>query len=79
MAAVTIRNLTEEAHRAIKQRARAHGVSTEAEMRSILEQAVIPKERIKFGTAIYEMSRAFGGVDLDIRRDPSPGDYATFE
>jgi plasmid stability protein len=79
MAAVTIRNIPEETHRALKQRARNHGVSTEAEVRAILEAAVLPKERVKFGTALYEMSRSFGGIELDIKRDPSPGDYPTFE
>jgi plasmid stability protein len=79
MHAVTVRNIPEETHRALKQRARSRGVSTEAEIRTILEEAVRPAERVKFGTALYEMSRSFGGVDLDIRRDPSPGDYPTFE
>ena len=40
MAAVTIRNLTDETHRALKQRAAHHGRSTEAEIRAILEDAV---------------------------------------
>jgi plasmid stability protein len=79
MAAVTIRNITEETHRALKQRARDHGVSTEAEMRSILEAAVLPKERIKLGTWLYERSRAFGGVELDVKRDPTPTDAPDFE
>ena len=39
MAAVTIRNLSEEAHRALKIRAARHNRSTEAEMRAILEAA----------------------------------------
>lgn len=39
MAAVTIRNLPEEIHRALKMRAAQHNRSTEAEMRAILETA----------------------------------------
>jgi len=35
MAAVTIRNLSDEAHRALKLRAAQHNRSTEAEMRAI--------------------------------------------
>ena len=46
MAAVTIRNLSEETHRALKRRAALHGSSTEAEIRTILEEAVRPKTRI---------------------------------
>jgi len=37
MPAVTIRNLSEEAHRALKVRAAQHNRSAEAEMRVILE------------------------------------------
>jgi plasmid stability protein len=79
MPAVTVRNLSEETHRAIKQRATAHGISTEAEIRSILDDAVQSKDRVRFGTALYEMSRDFGGVDLDIERDRRPSEAAEFE
>jgi len=68
MPAVTVRNIPEETHRAIKQRAKMHGVSAEAEIRNILEEAVRPAERVKLGTWLYERSRAFGGVELDIQR-----------
>jgi plasmid stability protein len=79
MPAVTVRNIPEETHRAIKQRAKMHGVSAEAEIRQILEEAVRPEERVKLGTWLYERSRAFGGVELDIRRDPTPTDAPDFE
>lgn len=79
MAAVTIRNLPDETHRALKQRAAAHGRSTEAEIRSILEEAVKPAEGLKLGTYLYERSREFGGVDLQIERDKSPMRPAEFE
>jgi len=45
MAGVTIRNLSDEAHRALKLRAARHNRSTEAEMRAILEAAVPPEGR----------------------------------
>jgi len=79
MPAVTVRNISEATHRAIKQRARLRGVSAEAEIRSILEEAVRPPERVKLGTWLYERSRAFGGVDLNISRDPTPTDAPDFE
>ncbi|CAN7194616.1 FitA-like ribbon-helix-helix domain-containing protein [Rhizobium sp. LjRoot254] len=79
MAAVTIRNLPDETHRALKQRATAHGRSTEAEIRSILEAAVHPKERLKLGSAIVARVREIGGVDLDIERDRSPIEPPSFE
>ena len=52
MAAVTIRNLSDEAHRALKVRAAQHNRSTEAEMRAILEAAVRPEGRVRLGTAL---------------------------
>jgi plasmid stability protein len=76
MAAVTIRNLPEATHRALKVRAREHGVSAEAEIRTILNEAVAQGKGL--GSLLYEISRPFGGVDLDIRRDPSPIDAADF-
>jgi plasmid stability protein len=79
MAAVTVRNIPEETHRAIKQRAKLRGVSAEAEIRSILEEAVRPAERVKLGTWLYERSRSFGGVELDIQRDPTPTDAPDFK
>jgi plasmid stability protein len=79
MPAVLIRNLPEETHRALKQRATLHGVSAEAEIRAIIEEAVRPAERIKFGTALAELGRKFGGVEVDMARDPSPIEAAEFE
>lgn len=80
MAAITLRKLSPEAHRALKQRASARGLSTEAQLRSMVEDLVAPaQERVKLGTLLYEMSREFGGVDLDIRRDQTPTDAPDFE
>ena len=42
MAALTVRNLPDEVHRALRMRAAAHGRSTEAEVRAILEDSVNP-------------------------------------
>ena len=54
MAAVTIRNLSDEVHRAIKVRAASHNRSAEAEIRDILESAVLPKKRLKLGSALHQ-------------------------
>lgn len=51
MPAVTIRNLSEATHRALKVRAAHHGRSTEAEMREILESAIRPQARQRAGRA----------------------------
>ena len=79
MATVTVRSLAAETHRALKVRAAHHGRSTEAEIRAILEEAVHPQERVKIGSALAEFGRRFGGVDLDIARDATPTEPATFE
>jgi plasmid stability protein len=50
MPAITVRNLSEETHRALKVRAAQHGRSTEAEIREILGAAVKPA--LGLGTAL---------------------------
>lgn len=79
MPVVTVRNLPEETHRALKLRAVQHGRSTEAEIREILEDAVRPKSRLKIGSELAAFARQFGGIDLDIARDQAPAEPATFE
>lgn len=88
MAAVTIRNLSEEAHRALKVRAAQHNRSTEAEMRAILEAAVRPEGRLLLGTALAEASRKLGLTNADIEaleetleqvRDRRPAEPMKFE
>jgi plasmid stability protein len=82
--AVTIRNLSEEAHRALKVRAAQHNRSTEAEMRAILEAAVRPAGRLKIGTALSEMSREIGLTNADVEaleqaRDTRPAEPMRIE
>lgn len=66
MAAVTIRNLSDEAHRALKVRAARNNRSAEAEMRAILETAVRPEGRLRVGTALSQISRKIGLANTDI-------------
>ena len=77
MPSVTIRNIPEETHRALKLRAAHHGLSTEAEIRKILENAVRPK--IRLGSALAAIGESLGGVDLPIQRDATPVSPAVFE
>ena len=84
MAAVTIRNLSEEAHRALKVRAAQHNRSTEAEMRAILEAAVRPEGRLRLGTALSDVSRRMGLTNADIEaleqvREARPAEPMRFE
>ena len=79
MASVTVRNLPDETHRALRVRAATHGRSTEAEIRAILENAVRPEGRIKLGTLLSEIGREVGGIDLEIERDRTPAEPMSFE
>ncbi len=84
MAAVTIRNLSDEAHRALKLRAAQHNRSTEAEMRAILEAAARPEGRLRLGTAMAEISRKLGLTNADVEaleqvRDTRPAEPMRFE
>lgn len=66
MPTVTVRNLSEQAHRALEQRAAGRG--TEAEMRAVLEDAVRPKTRRMLGSALA----AFGGASAASWTSKSP-------
>ncbi|MGL5811095.1 MAG: FitA-like ribbon-helix-helix domain-containing protein [Nocardioides sp.] len=71
MPAITVRNLSEETHRALKARARTHGRSTEAEVRAILHDAVSQDSEVGLGTKVARISAEVGGFDLDLERDRS--------
>ncbi|MGA2349548.1 MAG: plasmid stability protein [Terracidiphilus sp.] len=79
MPAVTVRNLPEAVHRALKLRAAHNARSTEAEIRVILEEAVAPKKRIKIGSELAAFGKRFGGIDLDLVRDRRPTDPAVLK
>jgi plasmid stability protein len=79
MATVTVRNLPDEVHRAVRLRAARHGRSTEAEIRLILEAAVKPEQRVKLGSLLAEIGKEVGGVELDIERDKTPTEPVRFE
>ncbi len=84
MAAVTIRNLSDEAHRALKVRAARHNRSAEAEMRAILEAAVRPEGRVRLGATLREIGRKHDITNAGIEaieqvRDTRLADPMTFE
>jgi plasmid stability protein len=76
MASVTVRNIPDRIHRALKLRAARHGRSTEAEIRHILERAVQPK--IGMGSALAAIGRNLGGKQLDFQRDSTAVKPARF-
>ncbi|WP_201415397.1 FitA-like ribbon-helix-helix domain-containing protein [Mesorhizobium sp. J8] len=84
MAAVTVRNLPEETHRALRVRAAINGRSTEAEIRAILEAAVRPESRVRVGTLLSAIARRSGVTNKDVEaleqaRQKSPAEPLKFE
>lgn len=75
MAMLTVRNLPEEVHRALRLRAARHERSTEAEVRAILEDAVRPQGRLKLGAWLADIGQQVRLTDEEValinQRDPS--------
>src|SRR5699024_5920304 len=79
MAVLTVRNVPDEAHRALRVRATQHGRSAEAEVREILSAALVPDRRILLGNALASLGRALDLTDddvatLDAVRDQTPAE-----
>jgi plasmid stability protein len=77
MAVLTVRNVPDEVHRALRVRAAEHGRSTEAEVRAILAAAVLPGQRLLLGDALVALGRDLALSDedvaaLDAVRDKKP-------
>jgi len=84
MRSVTVRNVPEEVHRAIRIRAAQHGRSVEAEMRDILESAVRPEGRVKLGSLLTEIGRKINLTEeefaiFESARNQDPARAASFE
>ena len=77
MAMLTVRNLPDEVHRALRVRAALHGRSTEAEVREILAIAVKPEARVRMGEALAALGRTLSLTNADFEvfdevRDKTP-------
>lgn len=85
MPSITIRNVPDEVHRAIRVRAALHGRSAEAEIRDILEQAARPEGRLKLGSLLVSIAREAGGLtdaeaeQINQLRDKTPAEPTSFE
>ncbi|HEX2886286.1 FitA-like ribbon-helix-helix domain-containing protein [Vineibacter terrae] len=84
MASITIRNVPDEVHRALRVRAAMHGRSTEAEIRDILEKAAKPEGRVKLGSLLAAIGREARLTDEDAERfeqlrDTAPAERMKFE
>ena len=84
MAMLTVRNLPDEVHRALRVRAAQHGHSTEAEVREILASVVKPETRVRMGDALAALGRTIGLTNEDFEifeqgRDRTPAEPLKFE
>ena len=68
MASITVRKIEDELKQRLRIRAAEHGHSMEEEARRILRSALgweaVPEKDL--GTAIHELFKPFGGVELEI-------------
>jgi plasmid stability protein len=83
MAMLTVRNLPDEVHRALRVRAAQHGNSTEAEVREILTSVTRPETRVCMGDALAALGRSLGLTDADFEvfeqaRDKTPAEPVRF-
>lgn len=68
MASITVRNLDDDVKTELRKRAAGNGRSMEEEVRLILGEAVgreaVPRKGL--GTAIHELFKPLGGVELEL-------------
>lgn len=84
MAMLTVRNIPEPVHRALRVRAAQHGHSMEAEVREILEAAISPQGRVKLGSLLADVGRQARLSDEEFAvfgqvRDKTPTPPVSFE
>ena len=72
MASITVRNLDDSLKQRLRIRAAENGRSMEQEARNILKAALDEEAPIaSLGTAIHELFKPYGGVELEIpTREP---------
>lgn len=83
MATLTVRNVPNEVHRALRVRAARSGRSTEAEVRAILKETTLPEERVPLGSVLTAVGRRARLTNEEfanfIQRDPTPNRPIDFE
>jgi plasmid stability protein len=79
MSSLNVRNLSDATYKALRIRAAQHSRSMEAEIRAILDDAVSPRQKTGLGSMLAAIGQDFGCVELDIARDKTGADPASFE
>ncbi len=83
MPSITVRNVPDEVHRALRVRAAQHGRSAEAEIREILGNAVQPEGRVKLGSILASIGSKINLTDEEFSifaqgRDKTPAEPVDF-
>lgn len=81
---MTVRNIPDAVHNALRARAKEHHRSTEAEVRAILETAVCSENPVRFGDELSAIGRSAGLINedcgvFDQLRDKTPAEPMAFE
>jgi plasmid stability protein len=86
MPAMTVRNISDAGHAALKRRAKLHGKSAEAEVRAMLDALAEPQqladskqEVVGFGTKLHQIFHKHGVTLPEYVRDKTPLEPAIFE
>jgi plasmid stability protein len=79
MAQITVRQLPDEVHRALKAKARTEGRSAEALARQLIFEGLFPAGAARLGDRLRALVRDVDMEGVEFSRDRSPIRGATFE
>ncbi|MFJ1461054.1 FitA-like ribbon-helix-helix domain-containing protein [Nocardia wallacei] len=83
MARLTVRDLPDDVREALRRRAAEHGRSTEAEVRAILTEAVMPAPDVRLGSLLADIGREVELTDAEhaalTARDRIPAQPVEFD
>lgn len=78
MGDMTVRNIPDQIHNALRERATLNRRSIEAEVRTILAHSVMVAETGGFGQQLRDRFAVCSGDDISVNRDKSAGEAADF-
>lgn len=79
MGSMTVRNIPDDIHKALKLRAAMNKRSAEAEVRAILEETVVSAKQGGFGQRLAHCFDGVRGDDLAFERDKTAPEPEAFE
>ena len=76
MGSMTVRNIPDEIHEELKERASKNNRSAEAEVRALIAEAIVSSASGGFGSRLRERFSDILGDELDVSRDKTPAEPA---